>query len=142
MSEADWSNDELRAFFSALRAGGLFDRGAAVDDEWRAAFRRQATRRVVPAVERRLLAEVGAMLDAPGIAHVALEVAEDAAWGAEHAWLMLTADPWRHLADLVRREIRRSYRNGPHPERRRGARRHRGRQFSSRAGCRRGVTVA
>lgn len=110
MSEADWSNDELRTFFSALRSGGLFDRGAAVDDEWRAAFRRQAMRRVVPAVERRLLAEVGAMLDAPGIAHVALEVAEDAAWGAEHAWLMVTADPWRHLAHLVRREIRRSYR--------------------------------
>ncbi|WP_336644843.1 hypothetical protein [Microbacterium sp. USHLN186] len=110
MSEADWSNDQLRTFFSALRSGGLFDRGASVDDEWRAAFRRQAMRRIVPAVERRLLAEVGAMLDAPGIAHVALEVAEDLAWGAEHAWLMVTAEPWRHLADLVRREIRRSYR--------------------------------
>lgn len=110
MSEADWSNDELRTFFSALRSGGLFDRGAAADEEWRAAFHHQAMRRIVPAVERRLLAEVGAMLDAPGIAHVALEVAEDAAWGAEHAWLMVTADPWRHLADLVRREIRRSYR--------------------------------
>ncbi|WP_309064913.1 hypothetical protein [Microbacterium sp.] len=109
MPEHIWSNDELRNFLSSLRAGGLFG-GREVDDDARERFREQALRRVAPEVERRLLADIGTVLDPQGIAAVALEVVEDHAWGARHTWMMVTADPWEYLTELVVREIRRAYR--------------------------------
>lgn len=84
MPEHTWSNDELRIFFTALRSGSIFDRGADVDDVTREAFRAQAMRRIVPEVERRVLAEVGAVFDPHGVAAVAVEVAEETTWGSRH----------------------------------------------------------
>lgn len=110
MPERFWSNDELRTFLTALRSGGVFDRGAAVDDVTREAFRSQAMQRIVPDVTRRVLADVGAAIDPRGAAAIAIEVAEDTTWGARHTWLMVTDDPWAYLTDLVVREITKAYR--------------------------------
>lgn len=110
MPEHIWSNEELRNFLSSLRACDPFGSGSEVDEDARERFRDQALRRVSPEVERRLLADIGAVLDPRGIASVALEVIEDHAWGARHTWMMVTADPWEHLTELVVREIRRAYR--------------------------------
>ncbi|MEJ1089057.1 hypothetical protein WDU99_12110 [Microbacterium sp. Mu-80] len=108
MPETDWTNDELRTFLTALRAGGIFNVGEENLD--RDGFRRQALRRIVPEVQRGVLAEVGAVVDPRGVAAVALEVVKDTAWDPEHTWLMVTEDPWGYLADVVSAEIRRAYR--------------------------------
>lgn len=110
MPERLWSNDELRRFLIALRSGGIFDSGRDVDDEQRQRFRAQAAARIVPEVERRVLADVGALIDPRGIAVVALEVLEEENYGAKRTWLMVTEDPWGFLTDLVTREVIRSYR--------------------------------
>lgn len=110
MPEHTWSNDELRTFFTALRSGSIFAPSADVDDATRETFRAQAMRRLVPEVERRVLAEIGAVVDPRGVAAVAIEVAEDTTWGSRHTWLMVTDDPWAYLTDLVTREITKAYR--------------------------------
>lgn len=110
MPECFWSNDELRSFLIALRSGGIFDSGRDVDDAQRERFRAQAASRIVPEVERRVLAEVGAVIDPQGIAAVALEVVEEQNYGPKHTWLMVTEDPWSFLTDLVTREVVTSYR--------------------------------
>lgn len=111
MPEHTWSNDELRTFLTAFRSGSIFDAGRDVDDIARERFRLQAMDRIVPVVERRVLAEIGAVVDARGVALIALEVVEDTTWGAKHTWLMVTEDPWSFLTDLVVREITKSYRS-------------------------------
>lgn len=113
MPETDWTNDELRTFLTALRATGIF--GSGEEDLDRDGFRCQALRRIVPDVQRRVLAEVGAVVDPRGVAAVVLEVVKDTAWDAEHTWLMVTEDPWGYLADVVSAEIRRAYRKAVQP---------------------------
>lgn len=108
MNDPLWSDDEFRSFLSALRGGDLFTPG--VDGADRDAFVRQARRRVAPEVQRRVLADIGVPLEASGIAATALDVLEDELWGKRRAWLTVAPDPWMLLADLVTREIRRSYR--------------------------------
>lgn len=110
MHESLWSNDELRTFLTALRDSSCFTPGTEVDDVDRGRFLRQAMLRVVPEVERRLLADVGATVDSRGIAAVTLELVEDGMWGRRHTWLMVTSEPWAFLADQVTREIRSAYR--------------------------------
>ncbi|MDQ4215091.1 hypothetical protein [Microbacterium capsulatum] len=111
MPERAWSNDQLRTFLIALRSGGIFDAGRDVDDADRVHFRREAANRIVPEVVRRVLADVGAVIDPRGVAAVALEILEEEAYGAKHTWLMVTEDPWSYLTDLVAHEITRSYRS-------------------------------
>lgn len=113
MPEIDWTNDELRTFLTALRASGIFNVGE--EDLDRDGFRRQALRRIVPEIRRRVLAEVGAPIDPHGAAAVVLEVVKDTAWDAEHTWLMVTEDPWGYLTDVVAAEIRRAYRKAVQP---------------------------
>src|SRR5690349_2463646 len=108
MNDEFWSDDEFRSFLSAVRAGGFFSAGA--DETDREGFIRQARLRVVPDVQRRVLADVGAMTDAEGVARATLEILEEELWGKRRTWIMVTPDPWRLLADLVAREIRASYR--------------------------------
>lgn len=115
MPENHWSDDELRTFLTDIRSGGFFGSGARVDDDARVRFRAEAMRRIVPAVQRRVLAEVGATLDARGVAAVTFEVLEDSSWGAEHVWLMVSESPWDYLAELVAREIRKAYRKAVQP---------------------------
>ena len=109
MTNSAWRDDELRAFFSSLRGGGPFDNGP--DDDTRDRFIAAARERLAPEVQRRLLADVGAVTDRDGIARAALDILEHELWGRAGIWLLVTADPWRHLADLVVREIRASYRS-------------------------------
>lgn len=113
MPEIDWTNDELRTFLTAVRAGGIFSVGE--EDLDRDGFRRQALRRIVPEIRRRVLAEVGAPIDPHGAAAVVLEVVKDTVWEAEHTWLMVTEDPWGYLTDVVAIEIRRAYRKAVQP---------------------------
>lgn len=108
MNDEFWSADEFRSFLSALRGGGLFTPG--IDDIDRDRFIRQARLRIAPDVQRRVLADVGAMTDANGIARATLDVLEDELWGKRRTWIMVTPDPWALLADRVTREIRSSHR--------------------------------
>ena len=108
MNDEYWSDAEFRSFLSALRNCGCLSAGA--DDTDRERFIRQARLRVAPDVQRRVLADVGAVTDADGIARATLEVLEDELWGKRRTWIMVTPDPWGLLADLVTREVRASYR--------------------------------
>lgn len=108
MTNSSWRDDELRAFFSALRGGGLFDTGP--DDEARDRFIAAARERLAPEVQRRLLADVGAVADRGGIARAALDILERQMWGKAGTWLLVSADPWAHLTGLVVREVHASYR--------------------------------
>ena len=108
MPESLWSDAQLRTFLSSLRAGGIF--APDVDVFERAEFIRQAGLRIVPEVRRRVLAEVGATVDAHGVALIAYQVLEDAKWSKQATWMMVAPRPWEFIADLVAREIRTSYR--------------------------------
>ncbi|RZI94732.1 MAG: hypothetical protein EOO67_04055 [Microbacterium sp.] len=108
MNDEHWSDAEFRSFISALRSDSCIS--PAVDDTDRERFIRQARLRVAPDVQRRVLADVGAMTDADGIARATLEILEDELWGKRRTWIMVTPDPWGLLADLVTRGIRSSYR--------------------------------
>lgn len=66
--------------------------------------------RLAPAVQRRVLAEIGAVVDADGVARAALKIIEDEVWGKRRTWMLVTPDPWGLLTELVTREIRTSYR--------------------------------
>ncbi|WDH79001.1 hypothetical protein PTQ19_00730 [Microbacterium esteraromaticum] len=108
MPESLWSNDELRRFLTACRDRSIFSIGEdEIDND---GFHRQAMLRVAPAVQRRVLAEVGAVVDLKGVAAVTLEVAKDSSWDPQHTWLMVTEDPWAYLTELVATEIRTAYR--------------------------------
>ena len=109
MNDSLWSDDEFRSFATALYDGGLLS-PLANDSEERAAFRRQAELRVAPEVQRRVLAEVGAVVDVSGIGYATLTVLEEQLYTRRRAWIMVTPDPWALLADLVARDIRSSYR--------------------------------
>jgi hypothetical protein len=108
MNDELWSDDEFRSFLSAVRGGGFFSSG--IDDSDRERFIRQARMRVAPEVQRRVLADVGAMTAADGVALATLEILEDELWGKRRTWIMVTPDPWGLLIDLVARDIRGSYR--------------------------------
>ncbi len=108
MNDNAWSDAEFRSFLSALRSDSCFS--PTVDDSDRQRFIRQARLRVSPEVQRRVLAGVGAMTDADGIAHATLDILEEELWGKRRTWITVTPDPWGLLTDLVVREIRSSYR--------------------------------
>jgi len=108
MNDEFWSAHEFRSFLSAVRGGGFFSAG--VDDIDRERFMRQARLRVAPEVQRRVLAEVGTVTDADGIALATLEILEDELWSKRRTWIMVTPDPWGLLIDMVTRDIRQSYR--------------------------------
>lgn len=115
MHDALWSAQRFREFLTLLRAG-MF--APPIDDDERDEFLRQARARIAPDVQRRVLAEVGASVDGDGVALIALgggvtadsfELLESCAWDARRTWLLATSDPWRHLADLVAREVTAAY---------------------------------
>jgi len=108
MNNHYWSDAEFRSFLTAIRGDSCV--GAGADDTDREGFIRQARLRVAPDVQRRVLADVGAMTDADGIARATLEILEEELWGKRRTWIMVTPDPWGLLADLVTREVRTSYR--------------------------------
>jgi hypothetical protein len=108
MHETLWNDDEFRTFLSTLRTGGIF--GNDVDDTERWEFIRQARLRIVPEVQRRLLADVGVPVDPYGVAIIAFEALEES-WGKRRTWLLASSDPWGFLTDLVTRELRSAYRS-------------------------------
>lgn len=59
MPETNWSDDALRKFLTDIRSGGFFGPDPGIDDTARERFRAEAMRRIVPVVQRRVLAEVG-----------------------------------------------------------------------------------
>ena len=106
MHDALWSAQRFREFLTLLR-GGMF--APPIDDDERDEFLRQARARIAPDVQRRVLAEVGASVDGDGVALIAFELLESCAWDARRTGLLATSDPWRHLADLVAREVTAAY---------------------------------
>jgi hypothetical protein len=107
-----WSDRRFREFLTQMR-GGMF--APPIDDEEREEFLQQAEMRLVPEVQRRLLAEVGATVDAYGVAVIAFEVIEDSAWDSRRPWLMASVDPWAFLSELVTRELATAYRETARP---------------------------
>lgn len=106
MHESHWSAQRFREFLTLLRGGML---AVPIDDEEREQFLRQARVRIVPDVQRRILAEVGSLVDGDGVAVVAYELLEDCAWDSRRTWLLASSDPWRYLADLVVRQVTAAY---------------------------------
>ncbi|MFE5410208.1 hypothetical protein [Microbacterium sp. NPDC056569] len=106
MHESLWSAQRFREFLTLLRGGML---AAPIDDEERDEFLAQARVRVVPDVQRRLLAEIGSTVDGDGLAVIAFELLEDCAWDNRRTWLLASSDPWRYLAELVAREVTGAY---------------------------------
>jgi hypothetical protein len=106
MHESLWSAQRFRDFLTLLR-GGMF--APPIEDEERDAFLHQARVRIVPDVQRRVLADVGATVDLDGLAVVAFEMLEDCAFDSRRTWLLASSDPWRYLADLVAREVAGAY---------------------------------
>ena len=106
MHESLWSAQRFREFLTLLR-GGVF--GPPIPDEERDDFLRQAQVRIVADVQRRVLADVGSLVDGEGVALVAYELLEDCASDSRRTWLLAGSDPWRYLADLVARQVTAAY---------------------------------
>lgn len=108
MHDSLWSDQRFREFLTLLR-GGMF--APPIEDAERDDFLRQARIRLVPGVQRRVLAGVGASVDPDGVALVAFEVLEDTGWEdrSRRTWLLASSDPWAYLTDLVARELTRAY---------------------------------
>ncbi|AYG04200.1 hypothetical protein D7I44_12105 [Gryllotalpicola protaetiae] len=106
MNDSSWSDRALRDFITRIRD---LDFGMHLGEDERDGFIRQAEVRLVPEVRRRVLAEIGATIDAHGVASVAFETLEQETWGKRHTWLMVTTDPWAFLTDLVTDEVRGAY---------------------------------
>ena len=105
MSIEFWSDRELREYVvSATNTYSFFP-----DEEWeekRAQFRAQVAR-IVPAIQSRVLAEVGATTSAEGIAMFAAEVVEH--FDGPRAWLVVSATPWNYLERWVGDEVIAAY---------------------------------
>jgi len=106
MHESLWSAQRFREFLTLLR-GGLF--GPPIADEERDDFLRQAQVRIVADVQRRVLADVGSLVDGEGVALVAYELLEDCDFDSRRTWLLVSSDPWRYLADLVVGQVTAAY---------------------------------
>jgi hypothetical protein len=106
MSVEYWSDRELREYVvSATNSFSFFP-----DEEWeqqRALFCAQATR-IVPAIQARVLAEVGATTSPDGVAMFAAEVVEH--FDGPRAWLVLSSTPWDYLERWVGDEVIAAYR--------------------------------
>ena len=108
MSAREWSDEDLRRFVVRAReAGGILSDGLSESE--RELFAAQAMVRIVPEVQRRLLATVGVETAPTGVAAVACNVVEQCGWGARHTWLLVCRDPWDYLTDAVFREVRSAY---------------------------------
>lgn len=107
MTENLWSATDLRRFVRAVEVAWC---GEDVADDVRAAFRAQVQARVAPVVQARLLASVGAVVDAEGVAVVADSLVDDGCCDDERRWLLVSPDPWAYLADWTASAVARAYR--------------------------------
>ena len=96
MPDSPWSADDLREF--AAEAADFH----ILDDEWTARRERFLVEfeRVAGPVRQRLLAKTGALTSTRGLARLAMNRLEEGS-GPEHAWLLVTDDPWAYLAECV-----------------------------------------
>lgn len=108
MSTRDWSDEDLRRFVVRVREVSGF-LGEGLSEAERELFVTQAIVRIVPEVQRRLLATVGVETAPTGVAAVACNVVEQCGWGARHTWLLVCRDPWDYLTDAVFREVKSAY---------------------------------
>jgi hypothetical protein len=103
MSIEYWSDRDLREY--VVSATEVF----LPDEEWqakRAQFCAQIAR-IAPAIQSRVLAEVGATTSADGIALFAAEVVEH--FDGPRAWLVVSATPWDYLERWVGDEVIAAY---------------------------------
>jgi hypothetical protein len=104
--ETFWTDDELRTFLTKIRSGGIF---GSLDSDDRDAFVSQALIRVIPAVQQKLLTDIGAVIDPRGVALAACELLEDTVFESSRVWLLSTSAPWDFLVEMVTRDVRRAY---------------------------------
>jgi hypothetical protein len=97
MSSQSWSDDDLRRH--VLHQRGFFESPSA-DDELRRAECIRQMRRIVPALQRRLLEDVGAVTDAGGVAVLAAEII-DRSNDMRRYWLVASTTPWGHLEEWI-----------------------------------------
>jgi hypothetical protein len=106
MPSERWSDSDLRDYI--VRATNTFS--LFPDEEWderRARFRAEVAR-VIPAVQSRVLAEVGALTSAAGIALFATELVEES--GGPRAWLVVCERPWEYLERWIGDGVVKAYR--------------------------------
>jgi hypothetical protein len=99
MSVVRWSDAELREF---VLAAPRLDRGEEITaDVARAAFREQFVARSVATIQRRMLARVGSLTAAEGIAVFACDLLENSSWDPRRDWLLMSPAPWAALEEWV-----------------------------------------
>jgi hypothetical protein len=108
MSSERWSDRDLRAF--VVRAPRLSWGDDTLSDVQRAAFRHQVEQIIAAGVQSRVLAEVGALTSAEGIAVLACEVLEDYVEPKKRDWLLVSGEPWKYLEQWLAESITKTYR--------------------------------
>ena len=101
MSGNRWSDDELRRY--VLHSAELFWLSPEQQEEKRAAARPQVAR-IVPAVQKRLLQDVGVTSSDDGVILLATQLIE---WSRDPRkfWLILSTTPWDYLEDWIGDEL-------------------------------------
>jgi hypothetical protein len=101
MSGDSWTDDELRRY--VLHSGELFWLSPEQQEERRSAARPQVAR-IVPAVQKRLLQDVGATSSDDGVILLATQLIE---WSRDPRkyWLILSETPWEYLEDWLGDEL-------------------------------------
>jgi hypothetical protein len=101
MSGRPWTDDELREH--VLRRRGFFE-SPTDDDELRRAECIRQMRRIVPALQRRLLESTGATTYAAGVAILAAEAIERSN-DPRRFWIVASTTPWEHLEEWIGDEL-------------------------------------
>ncbi|MES2094127.1 MAG: hypothetical protein V4531_09990 [Actinomycetota bacterium] len=109
MSTTRWTDRELREFvLGAPRRG---EGEAVLADVTRARFIEELTIRVVPVVQKAVLATVGVSTSAEGVAAFACELVENSRWDSRRDWLLMCSSPWEFLAEWIALDVAKSHRS-------------------------------
>ncbi|MET4704929.1 hypothetical protein [Frigoribacterium sp. UYMn621] len=108
MSTTRWTDRELRDF---VLSAPLLDGGEKVlADVARARFIEELGIRVVPVVQKSVLATVGVSTSPEGVALFACDLVENSRWDSRRDWLLMCSSPWGFLAEWVTTDVVKSHR--------------------------------
>jgi hypothetical protein len=108
MSSERWSDRDLRAF--VMRAPRLSWGDSELAEVDRCAFRTQLISIAAPGIQTRVLAEIGALTSADGLAALACEMLEEYVDARKRDWLLVCAEPWQYLERWVAESVVTTYR--------------------------------
>jgi hypothetical protein len=109
MSTTRWTDRELRDF--VLSAPRLDGGEEVLADVARARFIEELGVRVVPLVQKTVLASVGVSTSAEGVALFACDLVENSRWDSRRDWLLMCSSPWGYLAEWVAEDVVKSHRS-------------------------------